>query len=184
MKNELLRNLNKDMEDKNIRRCMKALKEKGLPLYGWECIEVYDCKENDKDAPLEICELCGCDKVRFVHVMQCDDMELRVGCICAGVMEGDMIVAKERERLLRNRANRKKNFMKRKWKRVMRGFYTMQYKGKRLSLRKTGFGAVLICDKKSITRYNGYPITNYTLASHAAFDLVDPLSEVLMCENE
>lgn len=60
----------------------------------------------------------------------------------------------------------------------------MQYKGKRLSLRKTGFGAVLICDKKSITRYNGYPITNYTLASYAAFDLIDPLSEVLMCENE
>ena len=34
-----------------------------------------------------------------------------VGCICAGIMEGDILRAKERDRLMKNRSKRRKNFI-------------------------------------------------------------------------
>lgn len=169
-----------DNEDRYIRKCINALKNRGLPVTGWECIEIYDCKEEDEDAPLEVCEICGCSKVRYVHVMYntLQNIELHVGCICAGVMEGDVMRAKERERLLKNRTSRKKNFMKKKWKRVIKGVYSMRYKGINLMVKRTAVGVTVFCGSKFAISYKGLPITSYTLASHAAFELVDPIKEV------
>jgi hypothetical protein len=95
------------------------LEEYGAPLSGWYCVEVIDIADetDDEDETTE-CELCGCQKVRYVHVMRHDDYfdDFRVGCICAGIMEGDILEAKDRERRFKNRQKRKLNFPRRKWR--------------------------------------------------------------------
>ena len=91
----------KELDEKYIARCHRKLKEYGAPLSGWYCVEVIDIADemDDEDATTE-CELCGCKKVRYIHVMRYDDYfdDFRVGCICAGIMEGDILEAKDRER--------------------------------------------------------------------------------------
>ena len=129
-------------------RSQKILREWGAPLSGWHCQEVYDVREDDMEAPLHTCELCGCRKVRFVHVMRHPDYfeDVAVGCICAGVMEGDILAARERERLMRSRRNPKHLGVK--------------------------------CRGKCIWTYKGKPIRNFLSAAYAAFNLVDPIPEV------
>ena len=51
-------------DEKYLRKCHKRLRELGAPLENWSCIEVEDGETADF-----ICELCGCDRVRFIHVM-------------------------------------------------------------------------------------------------------------------
>lgn len=54
---------------------------------------------DNKEADFK-CELCGCNDVRYIHVMENEDFpyELQVGCICAGIMEDDILAAQERDR--------------------------------------------------------------------------------------
>ena len=68
-------------DEKYLRKCHKRLRELGAPLENWSCIEVEDGETADF-----ICELCGCDRVRFIHVMAHAEYDgvLQVGCICAG----------------------------------------------------------------------------------------------------
>jgi hypothetical protein len=76
----------------------------GIPHKGWSCSDVEDMGE-----PCFECELCGYPEVRFVHVMGHPEYagELRVGCVCAGHLEGDYAAAKDRERGARNAAARR-----------------------------------------------------------------------------
>lgn len=93
-----------------IARCLKTLKELGLPTDGWYCSGVIDYGVDDRT-----CNLCGCKKVRYQHVMDNPSVicpTLEVGCICAGIMEGDILAAEERERTLKNREKRKRYFFK------------------------------------------------------------------------
>ena len=92
------RNVKTDADNRDkayYARCINELKKWGAPLDGWRCIGVEDVREDDPEADLFECELCGCSNVRFVHVMDHDLYfeEVRVGCICAGVMEGDILKA-------------------------------------------------------------------------------------------
>lgn len=50
-----------------------------------------DEEEDPDHIDLFTCELCDCSQVRFVHVMRHDEYfeTVSVGCICAGIMEGD-----------------------------------------------------------------------------------------------
>lgn len=81
--------------EKYIAKCRKTLKSWDAPLKNWNCVKLIDEEE-----PVFICELCGCKKVRFVHVMEHKDYfeRVSVGCICAGIMEGNLMAAQERER--------------------------------------------------------------------------------------
>lgn len=169
-----------------IRRCHKTLKSWGAPLSEWICIDTYDFKEagwyrEKKDKGMFTCELCGCKNVRFVHEMHHKEYfeNIYVGCICAGIMEGDILAARERERILLNRFNRKKNYLKRKWRVSINGNHTLRYKNHWLTITKShygdsGFG--VICDNKSVWQYKGSRISNFLTAVHAAFDIVDPPS--------
>ena len=72
-----------------IARCHKVLREWGAPLSDWHCVYVYDMADDDGGVyDLATCELCGCSKVRYVHVMRHDQYfeDIEVGCICAGIM--------------------------------------------------------------------------------------------------
>lgn len=85
-------------------RCLKTLQELGLPTEGWICEWI-----EDNDEPEEVCELCGCSRVRFLHHMRHPRVAdtIAVGCLCDGVMSGDELGAVAREREARNRAKRR-----------------------------------------------------------------------------
>jgi len=163
-----------------IKRCYKRLKSWSAPLLGWVCVYVYDAHEAGwvagNNSGLFTCELCGCDKVRYVHVMHNDKFyeDLYVGCVCAGVMEGDILQARERERTIRNRANRKRNYLKRQWRVNSKGNQTLRYKGKDIVVFKLGTGFGVMYGNASESQYKGKKIENFLTAVHAAFDLADP----------
>ena len=163
-------------------RCIKRLNEWSAPLSDWRCIYTYDVMDEDnerEDAGLFICELCDCPQVRYVHVMFHEHYfeEIHVGCICAGIMESDMLAAKAREREMKNRAKRKANYLKREWQWRANGNRTLKYKNRRLTItpsRSGNGGYGVVCDGRSIWNYKGKRIANQPEAIRAAFDLVDP----------
>lgn len=86
------------------------------PKRGWRCTGAKDLGAGIT----EKCGMCEREQVRFVHQMTHGDMELNVGCVCAGYMEGyfedkDQILqavanANRRVRVLENRDARRVNF--------------------------------------------------------------------------
>ena len=91
-----------EIDSAYVRRCQKRLQEWGAPLSGWYCDYIYDVADEEEDSDhieLFTCELCDCTQVRFVHVMRHDEYfeTVSVGCICAGIMEGDILAARERD---------------------------------------------------------------------------------------
>lgn len=93
----------------------------GIPHRGWTCTDIEDL-EDDR----EICEMCESTEIRYAHIMSHPDYPepLRVGCICAGHMEGDYTVARLREAELRNLVFRRNNWLSRKWR---KSFYGNEY---------------------------------------------------------
>ena len=183
-------NLNEsELSKAYLAKCLRRLKEWGAPLEDWRCVDLIDmCEGDDEDAPPAFakCDLCDCHKVRYVHVMDHPLYfdEVRVGCICAGIMEGDVLAAKERERLMKNRSQRRKNFVAGKWKeatpRKALRLYTRTHKGQKLWISVyPGNRYYVRCDEKTTSRYKGQPIDNFYSAVYAAFDLADPLEDIL-----
>ena len=161
--------------EKYIARCHRRLKKWGAPLENWNCSRVVDNEDTTT------CELCNCEKVRFIHVMEHDMYfeEVNVGCICAGIMEGDILAAKERDRLMKNRAKRKLNFPKRKWKVSRNGSHYIDYKDKRVFINLNNGKYNCNCEGNRVWSYKGKTIENFISACYAAFDLIDPIDEVM-----
>ena len=158
-------------------RCIKRLKEWNAPTSSWECVYMYDAAGDG--GALTVCELCDCPKVRYVHVMQHSEYfeDVHVGCICAGIMDGDILAAKERNREMKNRTKRKQNYLKREWRWGNNGSRTLRYKNHFIVIISSRFESghyAVICGKQNVWRYKGEKITNFLSAVHAAFDLVDP----------
>ncbi len=87
--------------------------KEGVPHKGWVCFDIEDLGD-----PLQTCEMCEVQTIRYVHYMEHSDYDenLEVGCVCAGHMEEDYEQAKAREQKLKNAVQRRKNWLKRKWK--------------------------------------------------------------------
>ncbi len=171
-----------DKSDKiHYARCISQLKKWGAPLDGWRCIDVIDIREDDWSAPLSECELCGCANVRYEHVMEHDLYfeEVTVGCICAGIMEGNILKAQERERLMRNRSERRRHFLDRPWKHDRPNVWRRRYRKQDLSIWKFDSGYVVYADRKMIRTYKDKPIRDFYSAVYAAFNLADPVEEIL-----
>ena len=96
---------------------MKLWEEPGVPHKGWECLEVLDLKEEETE-DAEVCEMCGQEHLRFVHILRHDHYPepVRAGCICAGKLTGNYTSAQAGEAKLRNRARRRSTWLTRKWK--------------------------------------------------------------------
>ena len=97
-----------------------------IPHKGWICVDVFDVRaagESVEETNYETCEMCGNERIRFVHLMrhQEHDGELRVGCRCAVKMSGDYVTPKKREQALRSRADRRAKWLARKWRRSAKG---------------------------------------------------------------
>jgi len=111
----------------------------GIPHKGWTCIDVVDLRGDGSDADetsYETCQMCGHEKIRFVHVMEHTDQEdsLRVGCVCAEKMSGDYVGPKQREAKLRNRAARRTRWLQRKWRVSAKGNSFMNVDGYNLGV--------------------------------------------------
>lgn len=166
-------------------RCINELKKWGAPLDGWRCVKVIDVQEDGYEigcySDFFECELCGCNNVRNVHVMEHDLYfeEVRVGCICAGIMEGDILKAEERERKMKNRAKRRRNFLKREWKQIGYNEWVRTYRHKDLCIRKINDRYYVSAGSTVVRTYKGKPIKDYLSALYAAFKLADPVEDIL-----
>lgn len=141
--------VNRDTEDFNNEYCdsngnrarvVRLLKERGLPKDGWYCESWEDMGNADNR-----CELCGIDRVRYVHHMHnvITNDHLAVGCYCAGGMENDLSAAVERERSNVNRLKRKNRFLSKRWFEGLQSgkhIWTMDYKGYRLKIMRSSSG--------------------------------------------
>ena len=166
----------KYIDEKYLARCIRELKRWNAPLSGWECADVVDVREDDKNAPLSECDLCGCTCVRYEHHMEHADFPFPVvvGCICAGIMEGDILKAKERERLAKNRSARRRHFIEKKWRRNAAGAYVRRHRKQDITIiQSDGIYQGFVGGEK-IVRYKGMPITSLLAASYAAFNAADP----------
>ena len=170
-----------DLDKRYLARCLRRLKEWGAPLYDWECIDVIDVREDDENGFLSECELCGCTNVRYEHIMRHDHYfeNITVGCICAGIMEGDILRAKERERKMKNRAARKKSFIERKWSQPYESVFHRIHRGKKISIVDHNGSFVVHVEGIVALNYKGRPITDFLSAQYAAFEMADPVKEVL-----
>lgn len=162
--------------DRYTARCRKKLKAWNAPLENWRCVELIDGEDADF-----ACELCGYESVRYIYVMEHDAYfeKLYVGCICAGVMEGDMLAAKERDRKMKNRAKRKRNFPNRKWKTARSGARYVKYRGQYVFINRIGGKYNCCCSGRQTWLYHGKPILDFLSACCAAFDLADPIVEAM-----
>lgn len=90
---------------------MERWDRKGVPHKGW----IFEYIE-DNEGNYEQCEMCGKEGIRFVHVLSHPEYgEIRVGCECASKMLDDYVNPQQRERTLKNKINRLKNFLKIEW---------------------------------------------------------------------
>ena len=103
-------------------------RQRGLPHKGWRLIAVYDSRdaESHGDSPrYEVCQMCGNEQVRYVHVLDHDDVaeSIEVGCVCAENLCEDYSDSgpRARERRLVNRAARRNKWLKRKWRHSAKG---------------------------------------------------------------
>jgi hypothetical protein len=74
-----------------------------IPHKGWIFLDVIDTETAEA-----ICEMCGNERIRYVHMMaHADHSErLSVGCVCAEKMSDDYVNPRKRERELRNKTAR------------------------------------------------------------------------------
>lgn len=110
-----------------------------VPKRDWECVSVIDLCDDGEQGPsdgphereYQDCEMCGKERLRYVHTMahQYYEEQLQVGCICAGKMSDDAEGARAREKKLRNRASRRTNWLKRKWKTSRNENHCLRLKG-------------------------------------------------------
>jgi hypothetical protein len=170
-----------DYDDGYLRKCIKILQKWNAPLENWECIRVVDIFEDDDAVSFSTCDVCGCSQVRYEHHMVHEDYfdVVKVGCICAGIMEGDILKAKERDRLMKNRSKRRKNFVKKEWQHMWGNTYKRTYKKKDLYITAIGSTYKVSVGSDVATIYKGKPIRSFFSAMYAAFDLADPISEVM-----
>lgn len=114
----------------------------GVRHKGWRCVDVVDLRADGgpaDEADHATCEMCGHEKIRYVHVMEHPDVDdqLKVGCICAEKMSDDYTGPKAREGRLRNRAVRRTRWLTRKWKRSAKGNSFLNVEGYNLVVYPT-----------------------------------------------
>lgn len=171
-----------NIDDGYLRRCIRELKKWNAPLEGWFCERVVDVFEDEDAEEFSTCDVCGCSQVRYEHHMTHEDYfdVVIVGCICAGIMEGDILRAKERDRLMKNRSKRRKNFIKKEWLQITPSTYRRTYKQKDLFIIASGSTYKVSVGSMTAEEYKGKPIKDFVSAMYAAFDLADPISEVMV----
>lgn len=164
---------------------MPQWNQKGIPHKGWECVGMEDLGESldgldyeEKLGCYEVCQMCGKEGIRYVHIMRHPDYPvlLRVGYRCAECMEADYINPKSRENILRNKHLRRKNFLKKEWRRKPNGNFVLKYKGHIVTIMPSNFanGGYGVYFHNSCTwRIHDKKIETFTEARIVAFSQLD-----------
>ena len=163
-----------------LARCLNTLRDWGAPLADWICADVIDY--SGPAGALATCELCGCQKVRFIHVMKHPAYPKRfeVGCICSSIMSGDELAAKNRDRLMANRAKRRTTFIRKPWRQLANGNWHQQYKGHTIFANRLRSGCLSInVDGSCYYTWRDAPITSASQARYAVFDIIDPITKIM-----
>jgi hypothetical protein len=110
----------------------------GIPHKGWTCVGIDDLGEGNSQS----CEMCGNERVRFLHVMEHPEIEesFSVGCVCSAKMTGDYAAAQERTTVMKNRAERRRRWLTRTWKLSQSGNPRLNIDGKYLTVYRGRFG--------------------------------------------
>jgi hypothetical protein len=109
----------------------------GIPHRGWTSVDVEDLGPSE----MAVCEMCEEQRIRSVHTMEHSDhpVVLRVGCICAGNMEQDLVGARNREAEVRQRGRRRSGWLERKgWRISQAGNPYINYRGLNVALYRRG----------------------------------------------
>ena len=151
----------------------KMCEESDFPQSGWQC-----CSMADLGKPDQVCEMCGKERVRHVHVMEHAEYskKLRVGSVCAQKMEKYGIDPKLCEARMKSRIQRLSSFLRLDWDISQNGNWTMSYNGVRITImqsqfRGDRFGVALNGD--FTWKYKSQNICSVAEAKVIAFDLVD-----------
>lgn len=152
-----------------------------IPHKGWTEIGMEDLGEEiepGEEIKYKQCEMCGNERIRYVHILSHPEYpgEIHVGCDCAERMTEDYVNPDKNERNLRNRVNRKRNFMKQVWHINPRtGNYVLRYKGENITIMRSRYGSGwgVIYANKSYWQYNGRKINDLHTAKLVAFNFFD-----------
>lgn len=163
---------------------MNLWDQPNIPHKGWSYVGIVDLGEEcscDEEVEYEQCQMCGKERIRYIHILEHPDYtgEMRVGCVCASKMIDDYLYPGEQERVLKNRINRRRNFLNREWRyKSDTGNYTLRYKGENITILKSNYGGFgVVFQGKICWSYNGRKIPNLSIAKIVAFDLFDELHD-------
>jgi len=163
-----------EMSPGYLSRCHEALKRLGAPLEGWYCSGVVDYG----NAVFE-CELCGYPAVRYVHIMVHKEYpaQVQVGCVCAGIMEGDILAAKERDRQAKNRSARKSKYLQKHWEATEDNRWMIRHKHKTITVERDSFRDreyyKIDIDGDQYHWKDNNRMSSFLVAQHYIFDIID-----------
>jgi hypothetical protein len=142
--------------------------QEGVPHKGWQCCDIYDLEDDHM-----ICEMCETVEIRYVHVMSHEQYEgpLKVGCICAGNMEGSLSRAKKREQRLNNESTRRLKWVLRKWRTSARGNSFINVKGTNVVVYRQAGGWGGRLENETHVAYLPRSFETEQEAKRATFDL-------------
>lgn len=150
----------------------------GIPHKGWilvGCVDLGEDTYGDNEIEYETCEMCHNERIRYVHILKHPDYpgEIRVGCDCACKMTEDYVTHPEDERKLRNRASRKRNFIKQEWTKNLNGNWILRYKGDRITAIERNGEYGFVYHNHWVWDYKGRKIHDLETLKLAAFDVFD-----------
>lgn len=150
----------------------------GVPHKGWifvDCIDVKEDATDDDEIEYETCEMCQNEKIRYVHLLRHPDYleMIRVGCVCAEKLTNNYETPRNRENALRNRAMRKKNFMKQEWYPNANGNLILKYKGECITAIQRYGQFRCVYQGRWTNDYHGRKITDLETLKMAAFEAFD-----------
>ena len=143
----------------------------GVPHKGWTCVDV-----EDLNSPDHVCEMCETQGVRHLHTMEHPDYAdgLRVGCVCAGHMERDLVGARKREDAFKASRSRRTRWLTREWRTSRAGNEYLNADGFNVVVYPVsdGFGARIEHQETGWSRMSKRRYATGEHAKLAAFDVM------------
>jgi hypothetical protein len=130
----------------------------GVPRRGWRCVGIEDSEQLST-----VCEMCESQVIRYLHFMQ------------HTAYQGDLVGARERDKLMTSRTNKRKRWLTRRWRISARGNEWITSDGFRVTVyargARWGVTVAAVDDDDQVTHdWRTYPSSD--AAKLAGFDFV------------
>jgi len=162
-------------EENYIKKNLGKWSQKDVPHKGWVCKDIEDFGE-----PTLLCEMCEAMHIRYVHYMEHKDYKdtLKVGYVCAGKMEENILHAKKRDDFMKSRANKRKRWINhRSWKISRKGNPYIKIDGYIVTMvdHNSYWNASIRSEDEEINEWLPRRFDSINTAKLAAFDYVTKL---------